>query len=211
MKQNFHRRSIRLQGYDYSQDGLYFLTICTQNKEWYFGEVKNHKMILSEIGRVVEICWNDIPNHFPQIILHEYVIMPNHIHGIIEIHNTETDGNISAGAMGQIITETDGHNDGAVGRGFVGANNHSPLPTTTVVPTPTIAPTFPHPTGTSRTIGSVVRGFKIGTTRQVGFSPWQRNYYEHIIRHDVAYQHIAQYINQNPAKWHDDRFYTNNP
>ena len=92
MKQNFHRRSIRLQGYDYSQNGFYFLTICTQNKEWYFGEVKNHKMILSEIGRVVEICWNDIPNHFPQIILHEYVIMPNHIHGIIEINKTEFNG-----------------------------------------------------------------------------------------------------------------------
>ena len=214
MNQNFHRRSIRLQGYDYSQDGLYFLTICTQNKEWYFGEVRNHKMVLSEMGKVVEICWNDIPNHFPQIILHEHVIMPNHIHGIIEIHKTGFDGQNHNGAIGQIIAEMDGQNDGAIARGFVGANNHSPLPTTTVVPTSSTSPAPPsqqRPTGTSRTVGSVVRGFKIGTTRQIGFSPWQRNYYEHIIRHDVAYQHIAQYINQNPAKWHDDRFYTNNP
>ena len=158
-----HRRSIRLTGYDYTQNGCYFLTICTRDRECLFGEIQNAKMILSNIGEKVKICWKEIPNHFPQIILHEYVIMPNHIHGIVEIHNTDS----------QII------------------------------------PSFPtsHPNGTSRTLGSVVRGFKIGVTKQVGFSPWQRNYYEHIIRNGVAYNHIVQYMAQNPMKWENDCFY----
>ena len=63
------------------------------------------------------------------------------------------------------------------------------------------------PNGTSRTVGSVVRGFKIGVTKQVGFSPWQRNYYEHIIRNGESYNTIVQYMAQNPMKWEEDCFY----
>ena len=157
-----HRRSIRLKGYDYTQNGCYFLTICTRNRECLFGEIQNANMFLSNIGEKVRVCWQEIPNHFPQIVLHEYVIMPNHLHGIIEIRNTDS----------QII------------------------------------PSFPtRSNGTSRTLGSVVRGFKIGVTKRVGFSPWQRNYYEHIIRNSVAYNHIVQYMAQNPMKWEEDCFY----
>ena len=190
----YHRRSIRLTGYDYTQNGHYFLTICTRNRECLFGEVHDGRMYLSNYGRIVTECWQKIPDHFPQIVLHEYVIMPNHVHGIIEMQNN-TDTNIvdesivgaavGANTTGMCADTTD-----------VGANNYSPLQTTQF-----------RPHGTSRTVGSVVRGFKIGVTRQMGFSPWQRNYYEHIIRNNESYQYIVKYIAQNPLKWEEDCFY----
>ena len=191
----YHRHSIRMQGYDYTQNGCYFLTICTRNRECLFGEIQNAEMFLSNIGEKVNDCWQEIPKHFPQIVLHEYVIMPNHVHGIIEINNPQ-----STGANMDIRTDivTIGANVVGVGTNAVGvgANNYSPLRTPQS-----------RPNGTSRTVGSVVRGFKIGVTKQMGFSPWQRNYYEHIIRNDESYQNIVQYMAQNPMKWEEDCFY----
>ena len=78
-----HRRSIRLRGYDYSQAGLYFVTICCQNKAHLFGEIDNGVMALNDAGRMIEKIWNDLPNDFPNIHLNEYTTMPNHNHGII--------------------------------------------------------------------------------------------------------------------------------
>lgn len=184
----YHRRSIRLNGYDYTQNGNYFLTICTRNRECLFGDVRDGKMYLSNYGGLVNECWQEIPIHFPQIVLHEYVIMPNHVHGIIEINNPQ-----STGANMGVCTNAVGVGANVVG---VGANNYSPLRTPQS-----------RPCGTSRTVGSVVRGFKIGVTKQMGFSPWQRNYYEHIIRNDESYQNIVQYMAQNPLKWEEDCFY----
>jgi len=246
-----HRRSIRLSGYDYSQNGLYFITICTRNKERLFGEVHNNQVILSEIGKVVESCWLEIPQHYPQIVLHAFVVMPNHIHGIIEIKNNvgandvcdavanETgnvvanySGNVVVNETGNVVTNETG-NVVANETGNVGANNYSPLPSpspavsaspspavsaspspaVSVSPSPAVSaspsPDTGHsrPVGTSRTIGSVVRGFKIGVTKRIGFSPWQRNYYERIIRNEIAYQKITQYIENNPIRWKEDRFF----
>ena len=187
-----NRRSIRLKGYNYSQSGLYFVTICTLKKQYIFGDIENGKMVLSPEGIVVGQCWNEIPEHFPNVVLHDFVIMPNHIHGIIEITDAETTGVKHA--------ETTSN---------VGAKNVSPLQH---VHTPQSHASIgsyerPRPTGTSRTVGSIVRGFKIGVTKNIGFSPWQRNYYETIIRNDNSYKTIVQYIEQNPAKWESDRFY----
>jgi REP element-mobilizing transposase RayT len=80
-----HRKSIRLKGYDYAQEGLYFITICCQDKAQLFGEIMNGEMILNECGEIANKCWMEIPEHFPNVELHEYIIMPNHVHGIIEI------------------------------------------------------------------------------------------------------------------------------
>jgi REP element-mobilizing transposase RayT len=183
----YHRRSVRLTGYDYAQNGCYFLTICTRNRECLFGEIQNANMILSDIGTKVNECWLDIPNHFPQIVLHDYVIMPNHVHGIIEINNIDAiDSNIGI---------------------VVGANNYSPTNYSPLRSSTNPASLSSRPNGTSRTVGSVVRGFKIGVTKQMGFSPWQRNYYEHIIRNGESYNTIVQYMDQNPMKWEEDCFY----
>lgn len=176
------RKSIRLQGYDYSQAGLYFITVCTHNRVPLFGEIVDGVMVLNAAGQIVEKCWCAIPEHFPQVILDEFVVMPNHVHGIITI----------------------GAND-------VGANNHLPLPSNE---TSTQSNETPRSSqhGTSRTIGSMVRGFKIGVTRWFRANTdihkvWQRNYYEHIIRNEDSYLKIAEYIQTNPQRWEIDTYY----
>ena len=81
----YHRRSIRLKHYDYSQPGFYFITICTQNKLKFFGEVKHGEMRLNDAGRMVEMLWQEIPKYYRRFNIREFIVMPNHIHGIIEI------------------------------------------------------------------------------------------------------------------------------
>ena len=148
-----HRRSVRLKGYDYSRAGLYFITICTQNRLCMFGDIQNEKIILNEGGKVAEACISAISDHYSHVRLHQSVVMPNHIHCIIEI-------------------------------------------------TP----------GTSKTVGSIVRGFKIGVTKWFRgntdiHTVWQRNYHDHIIRDEKSYDQISEYTLNNPLKWRDDRYY----
>jgi len=89
-----HRKSIRLQEYDYSKKGLYFITICIQDRKCLFGKIENSKMILNNAGKIAYECWLEIPAHFPNTILHEHVIMPNHIHGIVELTQNIVDAAI---------------------------------------------------------------------------------------------------------------------
>lgn len=85
------RRTIRLQGYDYSREGAYFVTICTKNRECFFGPVENGAIKLSPIGETANRSWLEIPEHFHHVRLAEFVIMPNHVHGIIVIDYDGTD------------------------------------------------------------------------------------------------------------------------
>ena len=82
-----HRRSIRLKGYDYSQAGAYYVTIVTYQRDCLFGDIMNKEMILNDFGKVADECWSAIPEHFPLVELGAYVVMPNHVHGIIVIHD----------------------------------------------------------------------------------------------------------------------------
>ncbi len=164
-----HRRSIRLKGYDYTGVGAYFVTICTQDRLHLFGEIVGADMILNDAGHMVENCWNEIPTHFPHMQLDQFVVMPNHVHGILWITKA------------------------------VGAKNISPLP----------PPSSKRPTGTSKTIGSIIRGFKIGVTKWMRqhkqvLDTWQRNYHEHIIRNEDDLNSIRQYIMENPRLWAED-------
>lgn len=79
------RQSMRLKGYNYSQAALYFITICTQYRMHFFGEIKNHKMILNDAGVMIQTVWDEIPEYYQGINIHTFQIMPDHIHGIIEI------------------------------------------------------------------------------------------------------------------------------
>ncbi|MGD9486401.1 MAG: transposase [Calditrichaceae bacterium] len=192
-----HRRSIRLREYDYSQSGAYFVTMCAQNRECLFGEITDGKMILNDAGRVVEQCWNDITIHFPHVELDEFVIMPNHVHGILII----TDANVGAKNISPRPKNTKNRQD-------VGAKNFSPLPETSQQSSPPT--TNQHPRGTSKTIGSVIRGFKIGVTKWMRqntefYHIWQRNYYERVIRDENELNRIREYIINNPIKWEMDR------
>ncbi|MBK8634576.1 MAG: glucose-6-phosphate dehydrogenase [Saprospiraceae bacterium] len=85
-----HRVSIRLKGFDYAQSGFYFVTIRTQGRALLFGKITNGIMHLNEAGKFVDECWLAIPDHYPKVILHNHVIMPNHVHGIVEFIKTIT-------------------------------------------------------------------------------------------------------------------------
>ncbi|MEW6376345.1 MAG: transposase [Thermodesulfobacteriota bacterium] len=87
------RKSTRLRNYDYSQNGYYFVTICTRNREEWFGRVENEEMVLSRWGEIVRICWNELIQHYPNCSLDSFVIMPNHVHGIVVINNENIVGN----------------------------------------------------------------------------------------------------------------------
>ena len=80
-----HRKSIRLKGYDYSQAGLYFITICVHDRKCLLGEIVGDEMILNDFGKIADECWLNIPGHFPNAVLHKHIIMPNHVHGIVEL------------------------------------------------------------------------------------------------------------------------------
>jgi putative transposase len=181
-----HRKSVRLKGYDYSRAGLYFITVCAYKHGLLFGDVVGNKMCLNENGEFVNKCWQEISNHYPNVVLDEFVIMPNHIHGIIQIIDNNT----------RIQNNQNGEN--------VGAQNIEPLqPKQNINKYQHIIP---------GSIGAIIRGFKIGVTKWFRqntdiYTVWQRNYHEHIIRNEKEFYRIKNYIRQNPIMWSDDRYY----
>jgi REP-associated tyrosine transposase len=92
-----HRHSIRLKGYDYACAGAYFVTICTQNRECLLGEITNGVMASNSFGAIVQACWDDLPNHYPNMELDAFVIMPNHVHGIVKLTDVVGAGLVGAG------------------------------------------------------------------------------------------------------------------
>jgi putative transposase len=176
-----NRRSIRLDGYDYSRPGNYFITICIHDPEQrIFGDVVDGRMILNENGKYVERCWNNIPIHFPNVVLDESVVMPNHVHGIIVIGGSVNPVGVqNAGVQNIEPLQWEKNN-----RPFENRYQHI----------------------ISCSIGSIIRGFKIGVTKwfrekMPGMVVWQRNFYEHIIRDDKSIYAIRKYIRENPVNW----------
>ncbi len=173
-----HRRSIRLKEYDYSQPGAYFVTICTHDRACLFGGVVDGEMRLNEFGEMVHECWQAIPDHFPHAMLDEFVIMPNHVHGIISIVDAAIVDN-------------------------VGATHASPLKSASSLP-----PRGPKQKSIGAIVGSFKSAVtkRINEYRNTPGAPvWQRNYYEHIIRNEESLNRIRQYIADNPARWTFDR------
>jgi putative transposase len=188
--QTHYRRSIRLRGYDYSQSGLYFITICVYNRECRFGNIDVRKpladsqMILNKYGTIAHEEWEKLPERFKNFELDVFQIMPNHMHGIILLHDS-------------------------VGAGFTPAQSGF---------TPDqIA--IGQPQGIAPTLGDIIGAYKslvanacleiYKSKNETMGRLWQRNYYEHIIRNEQSYQRISEYIINNPAKWDNDKFYNN--
>ena len=186
-----HRRSIRLPGYDYSQEGWYFITICTQKWLCLFGEIVQNRMQLNDAGLMVEEWWKKSTDKFPHVQIDEYVVMPNHFHGIISI------GVVHHGVGATPCGRPQNHHE--PGQSHGNARNG-----------------LGRPHGAAPTIGDVVRWFKTMTTNQYirgvkqnGWKPffkklWQRNYYEHVIRDEEELNHYRQYVTDNPANWQTD-------
>jgi putative transposase len=104
-----HHRSIRLPGYDYSQPGMYFVTICVQNRESFLGIMQQGEMQLSEAGQMVAQIWTELPHRFPAILLDEFVVMPNHMHGIIEITNRRGETRLPPAGRGEACLRPQDH------------------------------------------------------------------------------------------------------
>jgi putative transposase len=194
------RRSIRLPGYGYDQPGAYFATVCTEGHVCLFGRVVGEAMGWNNAGRMVEKCWRNIPMHFPHVTLDEFIVMPNHVHGILVIAGAND--NPIVGVNNHSPLSSDNAPPRTVENSFGRANDYSPLPADRP---------SPWPQGTSKTIGAIIRGFKIGVVRWMRENTgvrdiWQRNYFEHIIRNDVALNRIRQYILDNPVHWAYDRY-----
>jgi len=205
-----HRKSIRLKGYDYSQEGLYFITICTHNRACIFGDIVDGKMILNDAGEIAFNEWMKTSELRENIELGEFVVMPNHIHGIInitrrgELHSPNIDVPDNHSPDNHSPNNHSPDNISAIHNGGKRGENISPL------------------RGPSQTVGAIVRGYKSAVTKQIKllgndgkgvmhYAPtfvWQRNYYEHIILNQQSYFTISQYIFDNPKNWNADKFYT---
>ncbi len=186
------RRSIRLKGYDYTREGAYYVTVCANGK-CIFGDVNNGKMVLNVYGNIIKQCWSAIPEHFSNIKLDEYVVMPDHIHGIIMI-----------GGCGDQLSN-DGVDDACRGTACRAPTSDGSAPTSDGSRNEKIE-RFGKPV--SGSLSTVMRSFKSAVTKRIneiqntsGTCLWQRNYYEHIIRDGSDLARIREYIMNNPVKW----------
>ena len=178
------RRQIRLPGYDYATPGAYFVTLCTEKRACLFGAVVDGKIHLHEAGQIVRIEWRRSAEIRCESSLDEFVVMPNHIHGIIFIQAGE------GTSMTDVVV------------GGVGATGRSPLQHRPIGPSP-VPQARPGPL--PRSLGAFIGGFKSAATMRInalrgtpGIPVGQRNYYEHVIRDESELQRIREYIRQNP-------------
>ena len=211
-----HRRSIRLNGYDYSQPGLYFITICCQDRINRFGSVENGEMVLNEFGHIARIEWQKLTERFFNMDLGAFQIMPNHIHGIIILKDTPV-GTGFTPVQNEMKPQNEikPQNEMEFQNAMEFQNNDGIYATehnvnTAVEATARVAPTaVPDIVGAYKSL--VANGclaiFK--SYNQTMGKLWQRNYYEIIIRNEKSYQNISEYIINNPLKWQNDKFYFN--
>lgn len=184
-KNKYRIASTRLPGWDYGWNAAYFVTICTKDREHWFGRIvkmqdlNSQQMQLSEMGQIANRCWLEIPEHFPFVKLGNHVVMPNHVHGIIIID--KPDG----------VHSVEAQNFASLQNAHTPKNKFGPQ---------------------SQNLASIVRGFKIGVTKNSRLInqnfAWQSRYHDHIIRNQKSFDNISQYIIDNPLKWKEDRFYT---
>ena len=179
--QKHHRRSIRLKEYDYSQQGWYFITLCTKDRKRLFGKVVDSNIKLNEWGKIAEKEWLKTAEIRKNIIIDRYIIMPNHLHGIIGIVDGEA--GYSKGTMHRAPTV------------LAPPKEQFGKPTTNSIPT------------IIRSYKAVITK-TINSRRNTPGSPvWQKNYYERVIRNEPEINRIRKYIIENPAKWQDDKYY----
>ena len=170
------RRSIRLRGYDYAQVGAYFVTVCTQNMEYLFGDVLRGAAALSEAGEMVRTVWEELSLHYSGIGTDAFVVMPNHIHGVVILSAPPVTGKPSF----DLDREAQGIAPMRMGL-------------------PDVVHRFKTLTTKRYTDGVKDRGWQRFSGRL-----WQRNYWEHVIRDEDELGRIREYIVENPAKWECD-------
>ena len=175
------RRAIRLRDYDYEQAGAYFVTICTQERACLFGVIQDDKICLNDAGRTIEKWWFELNRKFPMVETDEFVVMPNHFHGVVIITDVPVGADLRVGPVpeGEHPTQQ-------------GAHAGAPLQA--------VIQWFK-----TMTTNEYIRGVKTASWPSFNGRLWQRNYYEHVIRDDQSLNRIRQYIVDNPARWEFDR------
>lgn len=188
----YHRRPTRLKKFDYSSPGAYFVTIVSHNRMNIFGSISNGEVQLSQVGVIVDNTWREIPSHFPLETPDVYIIMPNHFHGILTLHDPVEATHDSFVTMPNQI------------HGIT-----TPVEARLVFDSSTLCasplPAKRHP------LGVIVGSFKSTVTKRVHDAGlyvnkkiWQRNYYDHVIRDEDDYYKICEYIEHNPVNWECD-------
>ena len=184
--------SARLKDWDYGSNAPYFVTICTDNKICYFGNVKEGKMYLSDLGQLANKYWLEIENKFPFVVLDHFVVMPNHVHGIIHIDKPLFDGRDAIYRISNSADNPDAINRISTVRkigGVTGSNN--PM--------------------LHENLSRFMNWYKGRCTFEMRkiyskFS-WQPRFHEHIIRNEESYVKIAEYIHNNPLHWQEDKYF----
>ena len=202
-------RPRRLREYDYAQDGAYSVTVCTDWRTHLFGRVTDGRVELNAVGRIVEKVWHELPEHYPHVELDAFVVMPDHVHGIVVFVGGDSEAGSDSGPT--------------LGSATVGsrAEEAGYKPARTQDGTrPEEAGLKPAPTQDARTqdeaptkvrrhgLSEVLRGFKTYSGRRVnglrgtpGVAVWQRGYYEHVVRNEEDMNRIRQYFQENPLRW----------
>jgi putative transposase len=177
------RRSLRLDGYNYAHAGAYFVTVCTQDRACLLGDVAGEEVRLSDVGRMIQAVWGEMPDHYPGIETDAFVVMPNHMHGIITIH----------GRGESCIRPDDCHQPDS--------GDHKDRPYgTTAGSLGRVIQAFKSTTTHEYVLGVRKRGWPPFHGRL-----WQRNYYERVIRNERELDKIREYVAANPLKWSLDR------
>ncbi len=192
-KGKYRSESARLKSWEYGSDAAYFVTICTKNREHFFGEIMGIEMIFNEIGEIAHQCWLEIPKHFPFVKLGNHIIMPDHTHGIVII-DKPTGPPLVVGPQNVVGTQ------------YFASLRPGPIPAGRPPAKNQFGPQ-------SQNLASIIRGFKIGVTKNARLiNPnfcWQPRFHDHIIRDDESFHNISQYIKNNPMNWKEDEI--NNP
>ncbi len=196
MKNNRTRKNIRLKDYDYSSNGGYFITICTKDRECFFGEINNGKIELNNIGEMAQKIWEKIPEYFNFVELNEFIIMPNHIHGIIFI---QSDG---VGAISNRPSMRPSNNSPKSEFSSQIINHHHMENNKRAINN--------RPYGS---ISQIIKSYKQTVTKNIrnnsqfiDFS-WQKSFHDRIIRNEKEHQSISEYILYNPENWQEDELY----
>ena len=171
------RKRTRLKNYDYSQGGYYFVTVCTEKREEWFGKIEDGEMCFSKFGKVAKDFWAEIPLHFQHIRIDEFSVMPNHVHGILIIEE-DLVGNL----VGNAYMRSHKRN----------AFMHSLQDKTKMLLSKIIQQ---YKSSVTRKINSMQNDFKF---------EWQKSFYDHIIRSKKSLENIRKYTHSNPLKWELD-------
>lgn len=216
-KNTYRIPSARHPHWDYRWAGAYFITICTKDRLHYFGEIENGAMQLSQVGVIADTLWHEIPHHTKNVELGAFVVMPNHIHGILILTGNDNETNNDNVNVNVNVNVETGH-----------ALSLPPTDTPTDIPTdiPTDKSTdksteinsIEKNIGQQRfqnigknSISSIVGSYKSAVTKhahRLGFEfEWQTRFHDHIIRDEKSFNTISNYIINNPVNWKDDKFF----